>query len=160
VNAFEAAKRAGLKRLVYASSFAVYGQSDDYPEGRVTDDAKLHPNNLYGVYKQANEGTARIYWQDDGIASLAFRPYPVYGPGRDQGMPSTPTKAMLAAAAGQSYHISFGGRGLFQYVDDVAKAFIQAARTPFSGAGVYNLHGTSAHMSEILAAIEAASPES
>jgi len=160
VNAFEAVKRAGLKRLVYASSFAVYGYSDDYPEGRVTDDAPLHPNNLYGVYKQANEGTARIYWQDDGISSLAFRPYTVYGPGRDQGMTSTPTKAMLAAAAGQSYHISFGGRGLYQYADDVAKAFIQAARAPFSGAGVYNLHGSGADMSEIVAAIEAASPES
>src|SRR5262245_5805713 len=120
VNAFEAAKRAGLKRLVYASSFAVYGQSDDYPEGRVTDDAKLHPNNLYGVYKQANEGTARIYWQDDGIASLAFRPYTVYGPGRDQGMTSPPTKAMLAAAAGQRHHISSSGPARIQYAADVA----------------------------------------
>ena len=160
VNAFEAAKRAGLKRLVYASSFAVYGLSEEYPEGRVTDDAPLRPNNHYGVYKQANEGTARIYWQDDNLASLAFRPYTVYGPGRDQGMTSTPTKAMLAAAAGQSYHISFGGRGLYQYADDVAKAFIQAARAPFSGSEVYNLHGSGAHMSEIVAAIEAASPES
>ena len=43
VNAFEAAKRAGLKRLVYASSFAVYGLSEEYPEGRVTDDAPLRP---------------------------------------------------------------------------------------------------------------------
>src|SRR5260221_8804662 len=75
-------------------------------------------------------------------------------------MTSTPTKAMLAAAAGQSYHISFGGRGLYQYADDVARAFIQAARAPFTGAGVYNLHGSGAHMSEIVAAIEAASPES
>src|SRR5260221_6568917 len=75
-------------------------------------------------------------------------------------MTSTPTKAMLAAAAGQSYHISFGGRGLYQYADDVARAFIQAARAPFTGAGVYNLHGSSAHMREIVAAIEAASPAS
>src|SRR6266852_3069620 len=44
VNAFEAVKRAGLKRLVYASSFAVYGQSEEYPEGRVDDDAHLRPN--------------------------------------------------------------------------------------------------------------------
>jgi len=160
VNAFEAAKRARLPRLVYASSFAVYGLSEDYPEGVVTDDAPLRPNNHYGVYKQANEGTARIYWQDDGLASLAFRPYTVYGPGRDQGMTSTPTKAMLAAAAGQNYHISFGGRGLYQYVDDVAKAFIQASRAAFSGAEVYNLHGSGAHMQEIVAAIEAAEPAS
>ena len=160
VNAFEAAKRARLARLVYASSFAVYGLSEEYPEGRVDDTAMLRPNSHYGVYKQANEGTARIYWQDDGIASLAFRPYTVYGPGRDQGMTSSPTKAMLAAAAGQSYHIPFGGRGLFQYADDVAKAFIQASRAAVTGAGVYNLHGSGAHMREIVAAIEAANPAS
>jgi UDP-glucuronate 4-epimerase len=160
VNAFEAVKHAGLKRLVYASSFAVYGLSEEYPAGIVTDDAMLRPNNLYGVYKQANEGTARIYWQDDGIASLAFRPYTVYGPGRDQGMTSSPTKAMLAAAAGQGYHIPFGGRGLFQYADDVARAFIQASRADFTGAEVYNLHGSGAHMAEIVAAIEAAEPAS
>ena len=160
VNAFEAAKRAGLKRLVYASSIAVYGESEDYPEGRVDDAAALRPHTHYGVYKQANEGTARIYWQDDGLASLAFRPYTVYGPGRDQGMTSSPTKAMLAAAAGQPYHIAFGGRGLYQYADDVAKAFIQAARAPFSGAGVYNLHGSGVDMSEIVAAIAAAEPAS
>src|SRR5258708_4010012 len=71
VNAFEAIKRAGLKALVYASSFAVYGQSEEYPEGRVDDDAHLRPNNLYAVYKHANEGTAPIYWQDDPGASLA-----------------------------------------------------------------------------------------
>jgi UDP-glucuronate 4-epimerase len=160
VNAFEAAKRAGLPRLVYASSIAVYGQSEEYPDGRVDDDAALRPRSHYGVYKQANEGTARIYWQDDGLASLAFRPYTVYGPGRDQGMTSAPTKAMLAAAAGQAFHIPFGGRGLYQYADDVARAFIQAVRAPFTGVEVYNLHGSSAHMREIVAAIEAAEPAS
>ena len=160
VNAFEAAKRARLPRLVYASSFAVYGLSEEYPDGRVDDAAALRPNSHYGVYKQANEGTARIYWQDDALASLAFRPYTVYGPGRDQGMTSSPTKAMLAAAAGQAYHIPFGGRGLFQYADDVARAFIQASRAPFTGAEVYNLHGSGAHMREIVDAIQAAEPDS
>jgi UDP-glucuronate 4-epimerase len=160
VNAFEAARRAGLPRLVYASSIAVYGESEDYPDGRVDDDSALRPRTHYGVYKQANEGTARIYWQDDGLASLAFRPYTVYGPGRDQGLTSAPTKAMLAAAAGQAYHIPFGGRGLYQYADDVARAFILAARAPFTGAEVYNLLGSSAHVREIIAAIEAAEPAS
>ena len=124
------------------------------------DDAPSRPRTHYGVYKQANEGTARIYWQDDGLASLAFRPYTVYGPGRDQGLTSAPTQAMLAAAAGRAYHIPFGGRGLYQYVDDVARAFIQAARAPFTGAEVYNLHGSPAHMRDIVAAIEAAEPAS
>jgi len=159
VNIFEAAKRAGLKRVAYASSIAVYGLSDEYPEGPIPHDAPLKPRNHYGVYKQANEGTARVYWLDDGISSVGLRAYTVYGPGRDQGLTSSPTKAMLAAAAGQSYHISFGGRCAYQFAGDVARAFIHAARAPFEGADVFNLRGSVAHMREVIAAIESAAPE-
>lgn len=159
VNVFEAAKKAGLGQVVYASSVAVFGRKDEYVTARLPDDALLHPQNLYGVFKQANEGTARIYWQDDAIASIGLRPYTIYGPGRDQGMTSTPTQAMLAAARGESYHISYGGYNGFQYVDDIAQIFIQAARTPFQGAGVFNIGGSVAHMREVIDAIETAEPD-
>jgi len=159
VNIFEAAKRAGLKRVAYASSIAVYGLSDEYPEGPIPHDAPLKPRNHYGVYKQANEGTARVYWLDDGISSVGLRAYTVYGPGRDQGLTSSPTKAMLAAAAGQPFHIGFGGRCAYQFTDDVARAFIHAARAPFEGAEVFNLRGSVAHIREVIAAIESAAPE-
>jgi len=158
VNVFEAAKRAGLKYLVYASSVAVYGLSEEYPEGAVAHDAALKPRNHYGVYKQANEGTARIYWLDDGIGSIGLRPYIVYGPGRDQGMTSYPTKAMLAVAFGKSYKIPFGGRAAYQYADDTARTFIQAARADFQGADVFNLRGSVVHMKEIVDTIEALEP--
>ncbi len=157
VNVFEAAKRVGISPVIYASSMAVYGGADLYgPE--VQDDDPLHPLNLYGVYKAANEGTARIYWQDDGIASLALRPYTVYGPARDQGMTSTPTQAMLAAAKSEAYHISFGGTCGYQYADDVARTFIALARLPYEGAAVFNVRGSVAHMAEVVDAIVAAEP--
>jgi UDP-glucuronate 4-epimerase len=158
VNIFEAAKQVGIQRIVYASSVAVYGLSEEYPEGELGHDAPLKPRTHYGVYKQANEGTARIYWLDDGISSIGLRPYTLYGPGRDQGMTSGPTKAMLAAAAGQAYHIPYGGRSGMQYTDDVAKIFIQAARLAFQGAEVLNIRGSVVDMPEIIAAIEAAEP--
>lgn len=159
VHMFEAAKRAGIKQLVYASSIAVFGHSEDYGDGPLAHGMPLSPNTHYGVYKQANEGTAQIYWQDDGIASLGLRPYTVYGPARDQGMTSGPTKAMLAAAAGQPYHIGFGGTSVFQYTDDAAKTFVRAALAPITGAEVYNVGGASLHMREIVAAIETEVPE-
>jgi len=159
VHMFEAAKRAGIKQLVYASSIAVFGHSEEYGDGPLAHGMHLSPNTHYGVYKQANEGTAQIYWQDDGIASLGLRPYTVYGAARDQGMTSGPTKAMLAAAAGQPFHIGFGGTGVFQYTDDCAKTFVRAALAPVQGAEVYNVGGASLHMREIVAAIEAAVPE-
>jgi nucleoside-diphosphate-sugar epimerase len=158
MNVFEAAKQAGIGQIVYASSVAVYGKSAMYPERLLPHNAPLHPLNHYGVFKQANEGTARIYWQDEGVASVGLRPYTVYGPGRDQGMTSTPTQAMLAAARGEAYHISFGGYNGFQYADDIAKLCIQAAQTPFQGAELFNIKGTVAHMREVVAAIEAAEP--
>lgn len=159
VNIFEAAKNLGFKHVVFASSVAVYGKADEYPDRIIKNDAMQKPRNLYGVYKQANEGTAFIYHQDYGINSIGLRPYTIYGPGRDQGMTSTPTKAMLAAAAGKPYHISFGGYNGFQYVDDVAKIFIQCARTEYNGSGVFNLGGSVSHMREVVAAIDAAVPE-
>jgi UDP-glucuronate 4-epimerase len=159
VNLFEAAKRAGIKQVVYASSIAVYGMSDDYPDEPLPHEALPKPRTHYGVYKQANEGTARIYWLDDGVASLGLRPYTVYGPGRDQGLTSGPTKAMLAAAAGQPYHIAFGGRCVYQFAGDAARIFIQAARQPISGADAFNLGGSTAHMADMVTAIEAAAPD-
>lgn len=84
VNVFESAKRLGIKHLSFASSIAVYGLSEEYPETVLSHDSVPKPRSHYGVYKQANEGTARIYWLDDGISSIGLRPYIVYGPGRDQ----------------------------------------------------------------------------
>jgi len=158
VNIFEAAKNHGLHSLVYASSTAVYGLSEEYPEGPLVHEAPLMPHSHYGVYKQANEGTAHIYFQDDGISSIGLRPYVVYGVGRDQGVTSTPTKAMLAAAAGQPYNISYGGRYCFQYADDTAKIFIQAARVSFEGAEVFNIGGDSVSTPQVIEAIEKAEP--
>jgi UDP-glucuronate 4-epimerase len=161
VNMFEAIarRRDRIDRVIYASSVAVYDATDAAePRSVIQHGQSGHPGNLYGVYKQANEGTARIYWQDNRVSSIGLRPYTVFGPGRDQGMTSLPTKAMFAAAVGAPYHIPFGGRGDFQYADDVAKAFIASARAPFEGTEIFNLRGSVVQMSEVVAAIEAAVP--
>ena len=119
VNVFEAAKAAGLRTTIaYASSAAVYDE-----EGQVA------PKTLYGVFKLANEGTARIYAEESGIASVGLRPFSVYGPGRDQGLTAAPTLAIEAALRGEPYRIPFGGRTQLHYAGDVARAFVQAARS-------------------------------
>jgi nucleoside-diphosphate-sugar epimerase len=109
---FETVKRHAdqVRGLVYASSAGVYGPAALYPPGPLAHDALARPPSLYGVFKLANEGTAQIYWQENGIRSVGMRPYIVYGPGRDQGMSSTPTKGMLAAAVGRPYDIRGIGR--------------------------------------------------
>ena len=153
-------KHAGqIGGLAYASSIAVYGPAATYPPGPLAHDAALAPATLYGVTKVANEEWARIYWQDYRVPSIGLRPFFVYGPGRDQGVSSTPTKAMVSAAIGRPYHISFGGSAVYQHADDVARAMIQASRAMPEGAPVFNLGGTMADMPEIVRAIEEAAPE-
>ena len=160
VNIFEAARRrAGqVCRVVYASSAAVYDVDDAKPGEEVAPDATGHPATLYGVYKQANEGTARIYFKENGVTSIGLRPYIVYGPARDQGMTSAPTKAMFAAAMSQPYHIPYGGRADYEYADDVARTFLACAAVDFAGAEVFNLPGVVLHMRELVDAIAAVEP--
>jgi nucleoside-diphosphate-sugar epimerase len=160
VNVFEAAsrRRSLMAPVVYASSVATYEAIDDGEERPPSADSGT-PSTLYGVYKRANEGTASVYWRENELPSVGLRPYTVYGPGRDQGVTSTPTAAMLAAAAGSAYSIPYGGRFQVQYVPDVARAFIAASRSSFRGAPVHNLAGQVVHMSEIVDAIEAAAPD-
>jgi nucleoside-diphosphate-sugar epimerase len=144
---FEAIKATGdqVQRLVFASSAAVFGGPDKYPQGTfpwpLADDVPLVPSTHYGVFKCCNEGNARIYFQDHGISSIGLRPWTVYGVGRDLGMTSEPTKAIKAVLLGRPYHINFGGWSDFQYVDDVAKAFIACSERPFTGAKSFNLRG-------------------
>jgi nucleoside-diphosphate-sugar epimerase len=148
-----------VQGVAHASSAGVYGLASSYPPGPLANDAPLDPQTLYGVTKQANEGTARIYWLENGVYSVGLRPYIVYGPGRDQGMTSTPTKAMLAAAVGRPYHISFGGTSVYHHAQDAAAVFIKAARTRLEGAPTYNLGGSTVTMREIVDMIEEVVPE-
>jgi len=117
---------------------------------------RILPRTLYGVYKLANEGTARVYWQDERVASIGLRPFSVYGPGRDQGVTADPTHAMRAAARRQPYRIGFGGKTELHYAPDVAHAFLLAAQAEPTGAFIYDFPGEPVSMAEVVAAIEAA----
>ena len=161
INVFETARAQGLRSVAYASSLAVYGPRERYvagPDGLVASDAPFDPRTLYGAYKQANEATARVYWNDHGIASIALRPYTVYGVGRDQGMTSVPTVAMLAAAAGRDAHIPFGGKNQFHFAPDVADLCIAAADAQLDGACGYNLGGTPVAIADVARTIEELRP--
>ena len=144
VNVFEAAKRRELAPIVYASSIAALDR-----DGGVVGP----PSTLYGAFKRANEHSARVYFEENGIASVGLRPHTVYGVGRDQGVTSAPTTAMLAAAAGQPYTIPYGGACQMQFVRDVARAFIAAGDAGAEGAEVHNLPGARTPIADVVAAI-------
>ncbi|HZJ45239.1 MAG TPA: SDR family NAD(P)-dependent oxidoreductase [Pyrinomonadaceae bacterium] len=157
LNVFEAVRQLGLKGLVYASSAAVYGFSEDEP---VDEDAACEPTTHYGVFKRTNEGNARVFFLDHGISSVGLRPLTVYGVNRDTGLTSDPTKAMKAAVLGKPFHIRFSGVTDFQYVADTAAAFIACADKNPEGSHVFNLHGETVPVAEISEMINSFAPVS
>jgi nucleoside-diphosphate-sugar epimerase len=159
INVFEAALKAKgqVKGLAYASSAAVFGVPED--GHAATEEEANNPTSHYGAFKRCNEDNARVYFLDHGLSSVGLRPLTVYGVGRDFGVTSDPTKAMKAAVVGRPFHIRFGGRTDFLYAADAADAFIRSATAGLEGAHVFNLHGESAEMAEIVAAIEREWPD-
>jgi nucleoside-diphosphate-sugar epimerase len=133
---------------VYASSIAA-----------LPVEGEPYPGTLYGVFKLANEGTAARYFADYGVASVGLRPHTVYGPGRDQGLTSAPTAAMVAAAEGRAFEIPFGGALQFQYSADAGEAFVRASEADARGASVHNLDGPVVTVEDVIAAIEQAAPD-
>jgi nucleoside-diphosphate-sugar epimerase len=149
------ARLGRIRGLAYASSTAVFNASDPSP---APESGGTAPSTLYGVFKLANEGTARVYWHDDDVASIGIRPYVVYGPGRDQGLTSGPSLAMAAAARGEGFTIAYGGTAQYDYAPDVGRAFALAARAATDGAHVANFPGSPSTMQQVVDAIESAAP--
>ncbi len=162
VNAFEVVRkrRDQIKRIVYASSVAVFGPEEFYGHGKVPEGAPLQPNTHYGVFKQANEGNARVYYLSDSISSAGLRPGTVYGVGRDQGITSGPTKAIKATVVGKPYTIRFTGGFDMQYAQDTAEIFLRCAEVPIEGAKAYTLSGAVIQMDEFLTTLNRLLPES
>jgi len=148
-NVLEAAREHGIKRLAYASSIAAHGVFNSETV-----------STLYGAYKFCNEETAKVYMQDWGVPSTCLRPGVVYGIGRDQGMTSKTTVAILAAAMNQSYTIPFNGPVSWLHAAEVASAFIQSVSKPRDAARVFDINGVIATVEESIEKIEAIAPNS
>ncbi|CAG2150154.1 NAD-dependent epimerase/dehydratase family protein [Cupriavidus numazuensis] len=161
VNLFEAVARRveRIPRIVYASSIAVYDNGDAANDAAIQHHTAGHPTTLYGVFKQAEEGMARVYYQDRGVSSIGLRPATVFGAGRDYGLTAAPTQAVLAAALGRPFHIPYSGCSQIHYADDLARMFIACARSGYRGADVFNMHGSVADMGEIVETIESVIPQ-
>lgn len=149
-NVMEAVRQTGIKRFAIASSVAALGSARE---------SNAYLGTLYGAYKAATEEMARVYWQDWQVPSVVIRPGVVYGVGRDQGMTSAPTKAILAAAAGRSYRIPFSGRVAFLYAGEVASAFLKSVEHDREGAHAYDLNGECRPMTDLVELIKREQPD-
>ena len=159
LNVFEAARDAGRPvRVVYASSSAVWGPEEAYGSGKLTEEDPLKPATHYGIFKQANEGNARVFFETNGISSVGLRPWTVYGVGRDRGLTADPSLAMRALALGQPFQIRLTGHMDLQYVSDVAETFVACLLATREGAYVFNLQGDVIRMDELIGLLDRLRP--
>ena len=142
-----------IQGISYASSYAVYGpEADDTRPDETA--SENQPPTFYGAYKLAVDLIAQQYWRHFDIASVGIRPHVVYGPERTQGLTAGPSLAARAVASGDSYTINYTGCVGYDYVEDVARAFVQAALQPPRGAMVVDLPSQLATTEEFVQIME------
>ena len=146
-----------IQGFSYASSVAVFGDEPDHAQSHSAGESQ--PLTFYGVFKKSVELIAAQYWRQFQIASVGIRPQVAYGPEREIGLTAGPSLAPRAAARGESYCISYTGRVGYDYVEDVARAFVRGALETPPGAPVVDLAGEVADVTQIIAAIVAVVPD-
>lgn len=130
VQVLEYARATGVRKVVFASSAAVYGDTATVP---VDEDAPCRPLSPYGVDKLASEHMLRAYASTHGLASTPLRFFNVYGPRQDPSSPYSGVISIFADRARAGRTITIFGDGQqtrdFVYVGDVARAVVTAALT-------------------------------
>lgn len=142
INILEAARILDLKRVVWASSVAVFGSPEDYNHQQILNDAPHYPKFIYGACKSLNERYAVHYFNEYGVDSIGLRFTAVYGVGRTRGMSSFTTKMIEAVAMGEAHVCPFGDDSVdWQYVEDVSASIVLACTCPTTKTRVFNIKG-------------------
>ncbi len=134
VNVLEAARRGGVKRVVYASSAAVYGVPARLP---LDEDAAVGPISPYGLEKVINDQYAQLYRDLYGQSSMGLRYFNVYGPRQDPASQYAGVISKFAALIAQDRPLTvFGDGGQtrdFVFVRDIARVNAQALAGDYCG---------------------------
>lgn len=140
MNVLIAAGASGVRRVVYASSSAVYGDSDVTPKDETL---PAFPTSPYGVQKLAAELYCSIWYDLYGLETVPLRYFNVYGPGQD---PDSEYSAVIprfisAAIAGKPLTIFGTGKQSrdFIHVSDVVAINLLAAATPAAAGKTINV---------------------
>ena len=139
VNLFEAARRAGVQRVVYAESSAVYEGSQLFP----TPESDVHPESFYAVSKVAGMLFAEAYSRFAGLQTTALRYFNVYGPRQDyrRTIPPAMSAFVIKLLRGERPTIYGSGakRRDFIYIDDINDFHVRCLEDARTIGNVYNL---------------------
>ena len=128
LNVLVAARDAHVKRVVFASSCAVYGKTSELP---IRESAALAPISPYGVSKQVGEAYGRVFQELYALEFVALRYFNVFGPRQDPGSPYSGVLSVFNAALLEGTQPTVFGDGEqsrdFVYVGNVVEAILLAA---------------------------------
>ncbi len=140
LNVFRAAADAGVRRVVYASSCAVYGDTDKPALAETDAGALLSP---YAASKFASELYGRVFPACYGLDTVGLRYFNVFGPRQDPNSPYAAVIPLFAKAFLDGVSPTIFGDGEqtrdFVYVDNVVSANLKAAHDAPRGAHVFNV---------------------
>ncbi|MGZ9164616.1 MAG: SDR family NAD(P)-dependent oxidoreductase [Anaerolineales bacterium] len=137
---FDAARRAGVRRAVVASSAAVYGESDALP---LIEEAPLQPRSPYAVSKRVDEMYAELFTGSFGLQVVALRYFNVYGPRqRPDSMYAAAVPIFARRLLDNKPVTVFGDGGQTRdliNVHDVVRANLIASEHPNAAGKVFNI---------------------
>ena len=137
---FDAARRAGVRRAVVASSAAVYGESDALP---LVEETPLQPKSPYAVSKRVNEMYAELFTGAFGFDVVALRYFNVYGPRqRPDSMYAAAVPIFARRMLDNKPVIVFGDGGQTRdliNVHDIVRANLLASQHPDAAGKVFNI---------------------
>lgn len=155
----EAARRAGIRKVIISSSTAVYGDTDVFP---TTEETSLRPLSPYAVSKQVNELYARLYTQALGLPVTALRYYNVYGPRQrpDSDYAAAIPIFVRQLVAGEPITIHGDGKQSrdFIFVKDVVRANLLAASSEAAGEAFNICTGRETTLLDLLEELSEVSP--
>ena len=155
LNVLDAARRAGVRRVVYAASASAYG----LPSGDVqTEDEPLAALSPYAAAKLAGELYCQAFAATYGLETVRLRFFNIFGPRQRADSPYSGVIALFAAALTAGRTPTVFGDGLqsrdFTYVTDVVQALRKAAEVPGVSGRVFNIGtGRSINLLELIAAL-------
>jgi len=156
LNVLVAARDAKAKRVVFASSCAVYGKSAALP---IRENAELGPISPYGLSKQIGEAYGRVFQELYGLEFVALRYFNVFGPRQDPGSPYSGVLSLFNAALLSGTQPTIYGDGEqsrdFVYVANVVEAILLAAEAKTAPGLAINIGTGNRHtLSQTLALLE------
>lgn len=139
LNVLQQATKLGVKKIVFASSTAVYGDVKVLP---VKEDSSLHPLSPYAASKAAGEAYCQAFNRCYGIQAAALRFFNVYGP-KNENSPYSGviTKFIRKAKNGEALAVEGDGEQTrdFIHVNDIAQALVLALEAEEVGGDVFNI---------------------